>query len=101
LVWRSTDETINIEQSLEGEMLPLELSEFDLCITGRALAVLQNTKLISEIISRVWVYARVSPSQKEFILASMKDMNYITLMCGDGTNDVGALKQAHIGTFKC
>ena len=49
------------------------------------------------LVQHTWVYARVSPSQKELILTSLKSPEYITLMANDGTNDVGALKQAHIG----
>lgn len=73
------------------------LDEYDICITGAALKQFEGRPSWNVLVQYTWVYARVSPTQKEYILTTLKTLGYMTLMAGDGTNDVGALKQAHIG----
>ena len=97
LVWRSVDDKINIDVDPSKPLDISIINNKDLCVTGYALAQYKGQKAWSQILRHAWVYARVSPKQKEEILLGMKDAGYTTLMCGDGTNDVGALKQAHIG----
>ena len=97
LVWKSVDEKIVIPVDPTTDIDPKVLQNNDLCVTGYGLAKFTGQKAWLSLIRHTWVYARVSPKQKEEILIGLKDMGYTTLMAGDGTNDVGALKQAHIG----
>lgn len=97
LVWRNVDETkiipVNPEEPFDKELF----RDYDICITGAALKQYEHRSSWLDLCKHTWVYARVSPSQKEFVLHTLKDLGYTTLMAGDGTNDVGALKAAHIG----
>lgn len=73
----------------------------DLAIVGDALEWLSqhgtDGELFSVLLKKCAVFARANPAQKELVVKSWKAMGLCTLMCGDGTNDVGALKQAHVG----
>ena len=43
------------------------------------------------------MFARTTPKQKEDIVNALRSTGRESLMCGDGTNDVGALKAAAVG----
>jgi cation-transporting ATPase 13A1 len=110
LVWRRTDlvdvsdplkDVDDIDYSLAG--VASLSSSYTLCVTGSALDALHTQskhefahvlKTLSPLVS---IFARVSPQQKERVLLALNDSGAFTLMCGDGTNDVGALKAAHVG----
>jgi len=69
-----------------------------IAISGPVLAKLENEpKLLQSIVNQSHVFARTSPSQKALIIDNINKDKHTTLMCGDGTNDVGGLKKAHIG----
>jgi manganese-transporting P-type ATPase len=97
LEWRTVDETKVIPADPSKPLDQTLLDNYDICVTGAALKQFMLLPSWKQLVQHTWVYARVSPAQKEFIVTSLRTLGYTTLMAGDGTNDVGALKQAHIG----
>jgi cation-transporting ATPase 13A1 len=77
--------------------------DFCLCVEGGSMKALFNNgnpesrSLFETIIMQTIIFARVSPNQKEQIIGVLKDHGKGVLMCGDGTNDVGALKKSDVG----
>lgn len=100
---KTTDDVVkfNADQSTASQTAASLASSHLLCVTGAALSQLVTLKegkaIFQALCPHVTIFARVSPAQKELIVLALNESGLYTLMCGDGTNDVGALKAAHVG----
>lgn len=65
-------------------------------MAGREIDAL-SAEGLKEAVTRVNVFARVSPEHKVAIVESLRANNQIVAMTGDGVNDAPALKKSDIG----
>ncbi len=65
-------------------------------ITGAELDAMSDAEFAKKI-SKIRVYARVSPQNKVRIVKTWKSLGKVVAMTGDGVNDAPSLKSAHIG----
>ena len=79
--------------------------EYSFCMDGNCVSALTSSahgvsdsiKLLAPYVKHVSVFARATPEHKEAIVLAINHCGETSFMCGDGTNDVGALRQAHVG----
>jgi cation-transporting ATPase 13A1 len=97
LYWCSYEDGSSIED-YSASRLP-ELSEqYDLATTGKCLALaFECDPDTTKVLQHIKVFARMTPDAKETVIECLHSLNLLCLMCGDGANDVGALKQADVG----
>jgi predicted P-type ATPase len=81
------------------EALASSKTDSDLAITGKAWTMLveSDPKYASMIAKYIRVFGRCKPEDKVSVVANFVANGYKTLMCGDGQNDCGSLKTAHVG----
>lgn len=97
-VWSDYNTEVKTSASFDAHSLQRLASESDLCVSGSVISsALDANSSLREHLHLFCVFARMRPDEKERVLLAMKDHGRTTLMCGDGANDVGALKQAHVG----
>mmetsp|Transcript_165532 Transcript_165532/g.293146 ORF Transcript_165532/g.293146 Transcript_165532/m.293146 type:complete len:1415 (+) Transcript_165532:148-4392(+) len=80
-----------------SEVLSSDPEHVDLVLTRTAFHVLQQTDEIHLLLDRVRIYARMKPEDKVAVINLHQSRGWMVGMCGDGGNDCGALRAAHVG----
>lgn len=90
-------------ESYENCELPsvqsLKTSGTKLAMSGEAFSFLlsRDRSQAVGLLDFICVYGRCTPYDKVAVVSEFVKQGYITMMCGDGGNDCGALKTAHVG----
>ncbi|XP_072748287.1 polyamine-transporting ATPase 13A3 isoform X3 [Anoplolepis gracilipes] len=68
-------------------------------LTGQTWQALREhyPDLLDRICVRGTIFARMSSDQKQQLIMELMRLGYYVVMCGDGANDCGALRTAHVG----
>uniref|UniRef100_A0A7S2NT13 P-type ATPase A domain-containing protein n=1 Tax=Leptocylindrus danicus TaxID=163516 RepID=A0A7S2NT13_9STRA len=84
------------------EVIPFDPSTFKdltkkytLAVTGKSFnAMIED---LAPFVYDITIYARCKPKDKELLVKKLAILGHTSVMCGDGANDVGALRGADVG----
>ena len=97
MYWQSYDDDSKVEDYV-ARKVPDLAKHNDLATTGKSLAAaFEYDEGTKEVLAYFKIFARMSPDAKETVIECLHSVGSLCLMCGDGANDVGALKQADVG----
>lgn len=97
MFWQSYDDDSKVADLIACEIPDLS-KVYDLATTGKSLAAaFEYDEGTKSVLGYIKVFARMTPDAKETVIECLHSVGTLCLMCGDGANDVGALKQADVG----
>ncbi|KAI8973216.1 hypothetical protein BDF20DRAFT_881064 [Mycotypha africana] len=99
MVWHNVDtgdRYEDVETVLASDPRENEHKLIELALTGRAFEFLNAHNLMRNYLFYTRVFARMTPNDKVQCVQLHMERG-VTAMCGDGGNDCGALRAAHVG----
>jgi predicted P-type ATPase len=90
----------SVTERFDGSNMSRVISECDIAITGTAFQKLRaecTVESMNYLVRKTLIFARVRPQEKSQIVDHLMNLGHVVGMVGDGTNDCGALKTAHVG----
>ncbi|OWR45405.1 putative cation-transporting ATPase 13A3 [Danaus plexippus plexippus] len=98
---QTTDTRPPLAMEVVGEGCPPKLSidAYIWALEGKTWTVIRThyPELLPSVINKGMVFGRFGPDQKTQLVTALQAEGLIVGMCGDGANDCGALKAAHVG----
>lgn len=90
--------TVKENETSDHFEMPVDF-DWHYAIDGRTWAHIRNhfPELVPQVVTKGTVFARMAPDQKSQLIESLQELDYVVAMVGDGANDCGALKTAHVG----
>ncbi|XP_042811923.1 probable cation-transporting ATPase 13A4 [Panthera leo] len=90
------DNYINIKEEVSDHGRE---GSYHFALSGKSFQVISQhfSSLLPKILINGTIFARMSPGQKSSLVEEFQKLDYFVGMCGDGANDCGALKMAHVG----
>ncbi|KAG8515841.1 putative cation-transporting ATPase 13A4, partial [Galemys pyrenaicus] len=103
--WKLIEEKRHLAYGNQDNYIIEEFSDsggegnYHFALSGRSFQIISQhfSSLLPKILINGTIFARMSPGQKSSLVEEFQKLDYFVGMCGDGANDCGALKMAHVG----
>ncbi|XP_049865896.1 polyamine-transporting ATPase 13A3-like isoform X2 [Pectinophora gossypiella] len=83
----------------DGGPPKMSVDSYAIAMEGKTWSIIRThyPEFMPIILNKGMIFGRFGPDQKTQLITALQGEGFIVGMCGDGANDCGALKAAHVG----